>query len=131
MWRCVLAGGRISVGAWNSLSPMRFTRRDLVWLAVLLVPSLGWWYEHWTAINRQRKSQAVQADLAARADLLLRRLGEYESREKRFQVAQTDLAIALRQQVELSEQMAQRLDEYESQHVLMRRLLRVAQQRRE
>jgi len=44
---------------------------------------------------------------------------------------QADLAVALRQQIKLSEQMLERLDEYESQHVLMRRLLRVAQRKRE
>ena len=82
---------------------MRITRRDCIWIAFLLVPSLGWWCEHRMAFNRRQKSQAALADLA----------------------------VALQKQVELSEQMRQRLDEYENQHVLMRRLLRTAQQRRE
>jgi len=113
------------------LPMLRLTRRDLIWLPLLVGMTFGWWHEHSVAIKRERTSQAVQADLAMSVDVLGLRLVEYENRERKSQAAQIELAVAVQQQIELLEQMEQRLDEYESQHVLMRRLLRLAQQTRE
>jgi hypothetical protein len=83
-------------------SPMfRVTSRDLAWIAVVAVALIGWGYEHSVAAKRHRKSQVLQADLA----------------------------FAIQRQIELAESMQRRLDEYENEHVLMRRLLRLAQQK--
>jgi hypothetical protein len=79
------------------------TLRDFVWLAVFVVTLIGWSYDHALAARRVRTSRA----------------------------AQTDLATVIQRQTELADSMRQRLDEYENQHVLMRRLLRVTQQRRD
>jgi hypothetical protein len=78
----------------------RVTHRDMVWLVILVVASVTWGYDHSMAVFRELNSQERQAALAA----------------------------AVRRQAELAEKMQQRLYEYENQHVLMRRLLRVAKQ---
>jgi len=78
----------------------RITVRDLVWFPVVVFAFIGWGYDHSLAAKRERESRALQLDLA----------------------------LAAQRHAELAERLQQRLDEYENQHELLRRLLRLPSQ---
>jgi hypothetical protein len=76
----------------------RFTMRDCASLAILACVLVCWRLDHSSASSRERQLRTTQVDLAS----------------------------ALGKHTVLAEKMNQRLDEYETQHLLMRRFLRVA-----
>ena len=77
--------------------------RDFAWMASLAAVLAVWAFDHTLATTRERQLKATT----------------------------TDMAVAVQRHTELVTQMQQRLDEYENQHVLMRRFLRVAKERRD